>query len=706
MPLQKFLFKPGVNRENTRYTTEGGWYEGDKVRFRQGNPEKIGGWVPFSANIFLGICRSLWNWITLAGENLIGVGTNLKFYILRGGAYYDITPIRVTTTLTNPFTATNGSAVIAVFDTAHGCVEGDFVTYSGSGIAGLGGNITAAVLTGEFEITYVDPNNYTITVSATANATDASGSPGGGTVLTQYQLNTGPSYQVPLTGWGAGLWGQGTWGNGGSVPQPLQLWSQQNFGQDLIYGPRGQGLYYWNAEIGPASISITISIATPGVITLPSGFTFADGAALTFTSTGALPTGLSVGQVYFVVNSSGSTFNVALTFGGTPITTSGGQSGNQFISPRGVDIADIGDADAPIFQNFMLISDASRQVLVFGTNDIQGSAAADYLDPMLLRWSDVEDPFVWTPEATNQAGGLRLSHGSKIITAVQSRQEIVVFTDSSLYSLQYVGPPFVWTAQLIGDNLSLIGPNAAVIASGVVYWMGVDKFYKYDGRVQTLNCDLRRYIFSDFNTQQTEQVYAGTNEGFNEIWWFYCSADSNTSDRYVIYNYVENVWYYGNMARSAWLDSGLLPLPVAATYDSELVQHEDGVDAYVLGVKTALPAYISSSEFDIGDGHNFGYVWRIVPDLTFENSVSTPAGDPAAVTMTLYPMQNSGSGTGNLASAGVTKGSNYVITEEYTGIVYTRARGRQMIFKIASTQIGTAWQLGAPRIDIKADGRR
>jgi len=706
MPLQKFLFKPGVNRENTRYTTEGGWYEGDKVRFRQGNPEKIGGWVPFSANIFLGICRSLWNWITLAGENLIGVGTNLKFYILRGGAYYDITPIRVTTTLTNPFTATNGSAVIAVFDTAHGCVEGDFVTYSGSGIAGLGGNITAAVLTGEFEITYVDPNNYTITVSATANATDASGSPGGGTVLTQYQLNTGPSYQVPLTGWGAGLWGQGTWGNGGSVPQPLQLWSQQNFGQDLIYGPRGQGLYYWNAEIGPASISITISIATPGVITLPSGFTFADGAALTFTSTGALPTGLSVGQVYFVVNSSGSTFNVALTFGGTPITTSGGQSGNQFISPRGVDIADIGDADAPIFQNFMLISDASRQVLVFGTNDIQGSAAADYLDPMLLRWSDVEDPFVWTPEATNQAGGLRLSHGSKIITAVQSRQEIVVFTDSSLYSLQYVGPPFVWTAQLIGDNLSLIGPNAAVIASGVVYWMGVDKFYKYDGRVQTLNCDLRRYIFSDFNTQQTEQVYAGTNEGFNEIWWFYCSADSNTSDRYVIYNYVENVWYYGNMARSAWLDSGLLPLPVAATYDSELVQHEDGVDAYVLGVKTALPAYISSSEFDIGDGHNFGYVWRIVPDLTFENSVSTPAGDPAAVTMTLYPMQNSGSGTGNLASAGVTKGSNYVITEEYTGIVYTRARGRQMIFKIASTQIGTAWQLGAPRLDIKADGRR
>jgi hypothetical protein len=264
----------------------------------------------------------------------------------------------------------------------------------------------------------------------------------------------------------------------------------------------------------------------------------------------------------------------------------------------------------------------------------------------------------------------------------------------------------VWTAQLIADNVSIVGPNAAVIASGGVYWMGVDKFYKYDGRVQTLNCDLRRYIFSDFNVLQAQQVYAGTNEGFNEIWWFYCSANSTVIDRYVIYNYVENVWSYGTMGRTAWLDSGLLPLPVAATYDSELVQHEDGVDSYVLGVQTALPAYISSSEFDIGDGHNFGYVWRILPDLTFENSSSTPSGSAAAVAMTLYPLQNSGSGTGNAGSASVTKGATYNITEEYTGQIYTRVRGRQMIFKIASDQIGTTWQLGAPRLDIRADGRR
>ena len=703
MPLQKFLFKPGVNRENTRYTTEGGWYEGDKVRFRQGNPEKIGGWTQFAFSTFSGICRSLWNWVTLAGLNLVGVGTNVKFYILNGGAYYDITPVRKTITLTNPFTATAGSNVIAVYEVNHGCSDGDTVIYSGGGITGLGGNITASVLTGSFQITFVDDNNYTITVSATANATDASGSPGGGTVVTQYEVNTGSTYQVPLVGWGAGGWGLGTWGNGQSVPTSLYIWNQQNFGEDLLYGPRGQGIYYWSANVGFQPIQVTISIGSPGVITLPAGFSFPDGTTFTFNSTGALPTGLTVGQVYFVVNSTGGTFSVSTSIDGPAITTSGGQSGLQYISQRGVDLADVGDADTPIYQNYMLVSDASRFVLVFGTNDY----GSNILNPMLIRWSDQEDPYTWTPAATNQAGSLQLSHGSQIITAVQSRQEIVVFTDSSLYSLQYVGPPFVWTAQLIADNVSIVGPNAVVIASGAVYWMGVDKFYKYDGRVQTLNCDLRRYIFQNFNTLQSQQVYAGTNEGFNEVWWFYCSANSNVVDRYVIYNYVENVWSYGNMGRTAWLDSGLLPLPIAATYDSELVQHEDGVDAYVLGQQTALPAYISSSEFDIGDGHNFGYVWRILPDLTFENSTTDPnTGGPAQVTMTLYPMESSGSGVGGGSSASVRKGSSYAVTEEYTGIIYTRARGRQLIFKIASDQIGTTWQLGAPRLDIKADGRR
>jgi hypothetical protein len=700
MPLQKFLFKPGVNRENTRYTTEGGWYECDKIRFRQGNPEKIGGWTQFASDTFQGVCRSLWNWVTLTGENLVGVGTNLYFYILNGGTYYDITPIRKTVTLTNPFTATLGSSVISITEVNHGCLNGDSVIYSGAGITGLGGNITAPVLTGTFQLTFIDNDNYTITVSAVANATDVSGSPGGGTVITQYEVNTGNSYQVPLVGWGAGPWGGGTWGNGQSTGTSLYMWNQQNFGEDLIYGPRGQGLYYWSADVGYSAVQITISIAAPGVITLPAGFSFPTGATISFTSTGALPTGLSVGTVYFIVNSTGGTFNVSTTLNGTPITTSGGQSGIQRISQRGVNLASVGDEDTPIYQNYFLVSDTSRFILVFGTNDY-GSTV---LNPMLIRWSGQEDAYTWIPSITNQAGSLQLSHGSEIITAIQTRQEIVVFTDTALYSMQYLGPPFVWGSQLLGDNVSIAGPNAVALASGVVYWMGVDKFYTYDGRVQTLNCDLRRYIFQDFNALQNQQVYASTNEGFNEIWWFYCSANSTAVDRYVVFNYLEKVWYYGTMGRTAWLDSGLLPYPIATTYNGKIVQHEDGVDdAEDPNAVLPIAANISSSEFDIGDGHNFGFVWRILPDLTFDGSSSSPTPQ---VTMTLYPLQNSGSGVTNTASAPVVEGSTYVITEEFTGQIYTRARGRQMIFKMASTQLGTTWQLGAPRIDIRQDGRR
>jgi hypothetical protein len=700
MPLSKILFKPGVNRENTRYTTEGGWYECDKIRFRQGNPEKIGGWTQFAFDTFQGVCRSLWNWVTLTGENLVGVGTNLYFYILNGGTYYDITPIRKTVTLTNPFTATLGSSVIAILEVNHGCLNNDTVIYSGAGITGLGGNITAAVLTGTFQITFIDNDNYTITVSAVANATDVSGSPGGGTVVTQYEVNTGNSYQVPLVGWGAGPWGGGTWGNGQATRTSLYIWNQRNFGEDLIYGPRGQGLYYWSADVGYSAVQVTISIAAPGVITLPTGFSFPNGATISFTSTGALPTGLSVGTVYFIVNSTGGTFNVATTINGIPITTSGGQSGIQRISQRGINLADVGDDDTPIYQNYLLVSDTSRFILVFGTNDYSSTV----LNPMLIRWSSQEDPYTWTPSITNQAGSIQLSHGSEIITAIQTRQEIVVFTDTALYSMQYVGPPFVWSSQLLGDNISVAGPNAVALASGVIYWMGIDKFYKYDGRVQTLNCDLRRYIFQDFNSLQNQQVYASTNEGFNEIWWFYCSANSTVIDRYVVYNYFENVWYYGTMGRTAWLDSGLLPYPIATTYNGKVVQHEDGVDdAEDPNAVLPIAANISSSEFDIGDGHNFGFVWRILPDLTFSGSSSSVTPQ---VTMTLYPLQNSGSGVSSTAAAPVVKSSTYVITEQFTGQIYTRARGRQLIFKISSVDLGTTWQLGAPRIDIRQDGRR
>jgi len=625
--LKKIIFRPGVNRENTRYASEtmgnpnsatnvaGGWYESEKVRFRSGSPEKIGGWARISSTTFLGVCRSLWNWITLGSLNLIGVGTNLKFYIEQGGVYNDITPLRGTATLVDPFSTVNLSTTVTVIDVDNGCATGDFVTFSGATAVG------GLTLNGEYQVTVVDADTYTI-VSATA-ATSTAG-PGGGTVTADYQISVGPEFQVPLVGWGAGGWGLGTWGTGETSDIALRIWSQINFGEDLIFNPRGGGVYYWTA---------------------------ADG-----------------------------------------------------LNTRAVNLASVGDADTPVIANSVTVSDTSRFVIVFGTNDPY-AISPEQLDPMLIRWSDQENPLVWVPAITNQAGSIRVSHGSQIITAIQTRQEIVVFTDSAVYSMQYLGPPYVWGSQLLGDNFSIYGQNAVALASGVVYWMGVDKFYMYDGRVQTLNCDLRRYIFNDINQTQNLQVFASTNEGFNEIWWFYCSAGSDDVDRYVVYNYLEKVWYYGTMARTAWLDSGLRNYPIAATYSRNIVNHEIGLNDNETGTETALDAYISSSEFDIGDGHNFGFVWRVLPDLTFGDSTNDGNTAPQ-VTMTLYGLTNSGSGVTSSAGAGVVSSSNYVITEEFTGQIYTRLRGRQMIFKIGSNQLNTAWQLGAPRIDIRPDGRR
>ena len=617
MPLKKLKLNPGVNKENTRYTNENGWYECDKVRFRQGTPEKIGGWARISANTFLGVCRSLWNWVTLTNENLVGVGTHLKFYIENGGAYNDITPIRATTTLgTNPFTG-NGTTTVTVTAPSHGGITGDFVTFSG--VTGT----YASVLNAEFQITVVNVNSYTITTPSVV----AAGATGGSAVSAAYQINVGPEIVVPLTGWGAGAWGVGAWGVGvpSTTQTAIRLWSQDNFGEDLIFGPRKGGIYYWDANSG--------------------------------------------------------------------------------LGARGVALSSLsGASDVPTVQNFIYISDINRFVFCFGCNDYGSST----IDPMLIRWTDQESAVNWTPSATNQAGSLRLSHGSEIITAVQARQEIVVFTDSAIYSIQYLGAQAgVWGAQLLGDNISIEGQNAAVIGSGVIYWMGVDKFYQYDGRVQTLPCDLRRHVFSDFNQSQAAQVYAGTNEGFNEVWWFYPSANSTVNDRYVVYNYLEKIWYYGTLGRTAWLDSGLLDFPIAATYNQNLVFHENGVDDNETATPTAINAYIESAEFDIEDGQNFGFIWRMVPDVTF---VGSTANNPS-LTMTLIPMKGSGSGfnnpqsLGGSSSAAVTRTATVPI-EQFTNIVYIRVRGRQLIMKAESTALGVAWQLGSPRIDVRMDGRR
>ncbi len=618
--LKKLQQKAGVNRENTRYTNENGYYVSDKIRFRQGTPEKIGGWQRISATTFQGVCRSLWNWVTLGGQNLLAVGTNLKYYIESGGAYNDITPLRVTppaTLANNPFSTTNGSTTVTVTDAAGGYVNGDFVTFSGATAVG------GLTLNGEYQITTIGTSATTYQITAATAATSTAVG-GGAAVVAAYQINVGTAFAIPLVGWGAGAWGSGTWGIGSASTNQMRIWSQATFGEDLIFAPNGGQIYIWKAN--------------------------------------------------------------------TSLTT------------RGVLISSlVGANSVPTVQNFVLISDTSRFTFAFGCNDY-GSADQN---PMLIRWSDQEDYLEWFPAATNQAGSLQLSHGSKIVTALQSRQEILVWTDSSLYSMQYQGPPAVWGAQLLGDNLSIAGPNAAAIASGVTYWMGIDKFYKYDGRTQTLRCDLRQYIFQDINLEQAAQIFASTNEGFNEVWFFYCSANSFTIDKYVTYNYQEDVWAYGTMARTAWIDSALRQYPMAATYSYNVVYHEQGNDDNETGTTLPINAVIETTEFDIDDGDHFGFVWRIVPDITFRGS---DAASPQ-VTMTLIPMQNSGSGYNNPISLGGNSDATIIRTatvpiEAFTGQVYVRVRGRQMILKVESNQLGCAWQLGSPRIDIRQDGRR
>ena len=703
MPLQKIQLKPGVNRENTRYTNEGGWYESDKVRFRQGTPEKIGGWQRISSATFLGVCRSLWNWITLASLNLLGVGTNLKFYIESGGAYNDVTPIRVTNTLVNKFTTntatnTGTTTTVSVQDTNGGFINNDYVTYYIPGAASVTFNGITITSNTQYQLTYVSATTYTISVTGTASASSA----GGGTIYAVYQVNTGPSYGVPLTGWGSSTWGSGAWGIGTTLVDALRIWNQINWGQNLLYGPRGAPLYYWDAVQGVTGQGVTMTIATPCVVT--STVAFSDGTPITFTTTGWLPTGLIPGVTYYTKYVSTYTFNLAATSGGASINTSGTQSGTQKISQRGVLLSSLTGSDgyAPLFQNTFTVSDASRFVLVFGTNDY-GSTV---LDPMLIRWSDQESLTTWYPAITNQAGSVRLSHGSKIVTTVQSRQEILVYTDQAVYSLQYLGPPYVWGTQLLGDNVSIAGPNAATLASGITFWMGVDKFYKYDGRIQTLRCDLRQFIYSDINPQQFDQVFASTNEGFNEVWFFYCSETSITIDRYVVYNYLEDVWYYGTMARTAWLDTGLRNYPIAATYNYNVVNQEYGVDDNETGTTLPIAASITSAQFDIGDGHNFAFVYRMIPDMTFRGSTS---GTTPQVTMYLQGLNNSGSGITQAGNANVTYTGTapaVINIDQYTGQLYIRVRGRQMQMQITSNSIGVQWQLGSPRIDVRPDGRR
>jgi len=710
MPLKKIALKPGVNRENTRYTNEGGYYESEKVRFRQGTPEKIGGWVQLSASTFLGVCRSLWNWVTLAGANLVGVGTEAKFYIEQTGQYYDITPVISTSSLgANPITTVNTSATVTVTDILYSPAVGDTVIFSG--VVGFNG----ITLNGSYLVTSI-LSGTTYTVTATGTAT-GSGAGGGAVAFATYILTVGGSIALSFLGWGSASWGTGSWGGVGQNVSAtgLRLWTQFNFGENLLLGPKRGAMYEWNATTAPtlaAPTTVTISNGASAVVTLTSNTTtpLPNNTALMFVTTGALPLPLAPFTVYYVRNFSGTTFNLSLTAGGVAINTTTAGSGVQTISIRAIPVTSLAGANGvPLTQGTLIVSDASRFTLVFGTNEYLSTT----YDPMLIRWSDQESVVEWAPSATTKAGSVRLSRGSEIRAVLQSRQELLVFTDTALYSLQFLGAPAYWGSQLLGDNISIVSLNAAAYSNGTAYWMGHDKFYKYDGRVQPLRCDLLQFIYNDINRTQFTQIFASTNEGFNEVWWFYCTQNSNTIDRYVIYNYAEDIWYYGAMSRTAWLDSALRNYPIAATTVNNLVYHELGVDDGVTLPATAITASITTSQFDIDDGHNFAFVWRMLPDLTFRGSTSNTT---PSLTIQLQPLKNSGSGYNNPISVGGTSvtGTQPVVATQtypidldtYTGQLNIRVRGRQMSMKIESTTVGTQWQLGSPRIDIRPDGRR
>ena len=658
MPLQKLQFRPGINREGTTLSNEGGWYEGDKVRFRSGYPEKIGGWqrdggaqttgaVPTSGS-FWGAARSMWAWLTLAGYNMLGLGTSKKFYVQNsvGGSLNDITPIRLTTAAgAATFAATNGSSTLTVTCAGHGAQVGDFVTFSGA--VSLGGNITAAVLNREFVVVTV-PSTNTFTVTASATATGADSGNGGAAVVAAFQLTTGSDAYTVGTGWSAAGWGgisssgNTGWGSPATsgVGLQLRLWSQANYGQDLIINPRDGGLYYWAVNANPNSYDRAQKMTA-----------------------------------------------------GSTVTTVYGSS--------------VMESTAPSVAKFVMVSDSSRFVVAFGTNDPTGVYATTAQDPMQIRWSDQERFNVWTPAVTNQAGDYRLSHGSKIMTAMQTRQEVLVWTDAALYSMQYLGPPYVWGFQILGDNISLAGPNATAVVNNVAYWMGYDKFYTYSGRVETLPCTLRQEVFGNINMDQAYQFVAGTNEGYNEVWWFYCSAGSTQNDRYVVFNHLERIWYYGTLDRTFWLDSPLRSTPIAATSSNNLVYHEVGTDNMETTTPQAINSYLQSADFDIGDGHNFGFVWRIIPDVSFDGSTV----DAPSVDFTVRPRRNPGAKYGTADAPAVTSANNYAGQRTYpvqlfTEQVYVRIRGRQMAFKISSDTLGVQWSLGSPRIDVQPDGRK
>ena len=618
MALQKLQFRPGIVRDATDYTNEGGWRDGDKIRFRIGYPETIGGWTRYTDNVFLGTCRDIHSWTALNGTNFISAGTNLKLYILDGNAPVDITPLRATTSAgAITFAATNTSRTITVADTNNGVVLNDFVTFSGA--AGLGGNITAAVLNKEYQVTSViNANSYT--VESAVQAGTGNGGNGGSSVVGKYQINTGLDSSSSGSGWSAGAWSRGTWGSAANVSIPsgqLRLWSMDNFGEDLLANARGGGIYYWNTSAGT--------------------------------------------------------------------------------NARAVDITTLSGSNQPQAANIVLVSERDRHIIAFGC-DPQGDAGN--LDPLTIRFSSQESITDWAATATNTAGELRIGTGSEIIAAVQTKQQVIVFTDRSVSSMQFIGAPFTFGLTEVSTNTSIASQNAAVAFGDAVYWMGDEVFYKYDGNVQIIPCPVEEYIFNNTNNAQRSKVTAGLNSKFNEVWWFYPSAGSQTNDSYVVYNYAEGSWYYGTLNRTAWHDNALSNLPIAASTDGYLYFHENGIDDGSTNPPSPISSFIESSAIDIGDGDQFMFVSRVIPDLTFRNSTSTPQA-----TFTISAREYPGTAF-DQTNSGVTVRSSTAPVEKFTEQLFFRLRGRSIALKVSSARLGTEWRLGTPRADMCTDGRR
>ena len=636
MPLTKLQFRPGVNRETTSYTNEGGWFDVDKVRFRFGMPEKIGGWEKFSGFSYLGTARAMHPWVALDNGRFIGIGTSLKYYLNQdGGSFSDITPIRSTTSAGDvTFAASNGSATITVTDTAHGAVSGDFVTFSGA--ASLGGNITAGVLNQEYNITEVlTDNTYTIaartagtsiadiTVNGalsptpvTANSSDTGN--GGSSTVGAYQISIGLDTSTFGAGWGIGFWGRGTWNSAATTPlvtSTLRVWSHDNFGEDLLINVRNGGIYYWDKTTGSSARAVSLDSLS-------------------------------------------------------------------------------GATSTPTIAKQVMVSDRDRHIIAFGCDT---EANPGVQDPLAIRFSSQESLTDWASTATNTAGELRLGSGSEIVTAVETRQQILVYTDESLYAMQFLGPPFTFGVNLVSENITTMGPLCAVAVEDNVFWMGQKEFYVYGGTVQRLPCTVRDFVFDDINLNQREKIIAATNTSFSEVWWFYPSESSDTNDRYVVYNYEQQVWYYGAMARSFWMDRGIFDQPIAAGPNNYLYSQETGFD----DDGSALTAYIESSQIDIADGEQFSFIRRMIPDLTFRGST---AGSPSA-NITVKTRNFPGGNYLQSTSSAVTKSAS-VPVEQFTDQVHLRLRGRSFAMRVESTASGVGWRLGSPRLDVRPDGRR